>query len=70
MTNEIFEKISVEKELPTEDGKYVIFTKSKFLGRVNVLTVNLNLRGKKGKVTANWGCTNQIVTHWLKRKKC
>lgn len=69
MTNEIFEKISVDEELPTEEGKYIVFTKTGF-GNINVIEITYHEREKKGKMIPVWGCNNQIVTHWLKQKQC
>ena len=55
-----FVKINVEKALPTEDGKYIVFTKTK-MGNGNIFECRYH--NKNGK--PHWGCTNQIVTHWL-----
>lgn len=55
-------KVSVKDELPKEEGKYIVFTKTP-LGNGNIFACAVHF-DKKGK--ANWGCNNQIVTHWLK----
>ena len=68
MVEETFVKIDVEKELPTENGKYIVFTKTG-AGNQNIFDTTCNLREKKGKTIATWSCTNQIVTHWLKQTK-
>jgi len=57
-----FVKVSVDDELPKEDGKYIVFTKTP-MGNGNILPCSVHF-DKKGK--AHWGCNNQIVTHWLK----
>ena len=57
-----FVKVSVDDELPKEDGKYIVFTKTP-MGNVNIFQCSVHF-DKKGR--ANWGCNNQIVTHWLK----
>jgi len=64
--NETFEKVSVDDEYPSEEGKYVVFTKTNF-GNGNVINITLQIREKDGKSVYSWGCTNQIVTHWLKQ---
>lgn len=61
-------KVSVEDELPKKEGKYIVFTKTT-MGNGNVLNVSYHSREKKGVKIPNWGCTNQIVTHWLKPYK-
>lgn len=68
MQNTTYVKVSVEDELPTEEGKYIVFTETK-LGNGNVLNINLHIREKKGNKTYHWSCTNQVVTHWLKEIK-
>lgn len=65
MEKELFEKVSVENEIPKTEGKYIVCTKTKF-GHVNIFQTRLYLHEKNGKTIAHWGCTNQIVTHWLK----
>ncbi len=58
----MFEKVSVEKEIPKESGKYIVFTKTGY-GNENVIKTNFN---PKGKAESKWGCNSQTVTHWLK----
>jgi len=69
MANEIFEKISVDEELPTEEGRYIVFTKTP-MGNGNTFEITYHEREKKGVKIPVWGCNNQIVTHWLKQKQC
>ena len=49
-------------ELPKEDGKYIVFTKTS-MGNVNILEISFHMKDNK----PHWGCNNQIVTHWLKK---
>lgn len=60
MLGEKFTKTPVS-ELPKKDGKYIVFTKRR-MGDVGIIHINFHLTNGK----PNWGCTNQIVTHWLK----
>lgn len=60
---EEYVKISVEDELPTVEGKYIVFTKTGF-GNQNVFECAMHI--KKGQV--HWICHNQIVKYWLKLK--
>lgn len=59
---EKFVKKSVDTELPTEDGKYIVFTKTG-MGNVNIIEILFDVKNNK----PHWGCNNQIVTHWLKK---
>jgi len=68
MEGDKYIKVSIDTELPIEDGKYIVFTKTG-AGNQNIFATNCHLRQKKGKTIATWGCTNQIVTHWLKKIK-
>ena len=62
-----YTKISVQEELPSEDGKYIVFTESTSVFKtINCFRTTFNTRENKGVKKHNWGCTNQIVTHWLK----
>jgi hypothetical protein len=60
--NEKFAKVSVIDEVPTENGKYIVFTKTG-MGNVNVLETTVHIKGKD----VHWTCNNQKVTHWLKQ---
>jgi len=69
MAKEItFVKKSIEDELPTEEGRYIVFTVTGF-GNKNTFEVSYHEREKKGVKLPVWGCNNQIVTHWLKEIK-
>jgi len=57
-------KVSVEKMIPTEEGKYIVFTKTQ-MGNINVIEVSFHSTVKNDVVIPHWGCNNQIVTHWL-----
>lgn len=60
----MFKKIDVEIEEPKVGGKYIVFTKTRN-GNVNKFeTTYYPPKGKKKR--GSWGCTNQVVTHWLK----
>ncbi len=56
-----FIKVSVEDEIPTREGKYIVFTKTGF-GNEHVFETTVHLKGE----VAHWTCNNQKVTHWLK----
>jgi hypothetical protein len=63
----MYDWIEVEQEVPFTEGEYVVKTISfygKFLKKENVLKVKLIFNSKN---EPSWGCTNQIVTHWLKK---
>jgi hypothetical protein len=63
MDSEIqFSKVSVDIETPSEEGKYIVFTKTG-MGNQNVLEIAFHIKSGK----THWGCNNQIVTHWLKK---
>jgi hypothetical protein len=68
MANEIFEKVSVDDELPPKEGRYVVYTKTP-MGNGNTFEITYHERIKKGNMIPVWGCNNQIVTHWLKEIK-
>ena len=57
-----FIKVSVKNELPLNDGKYIVYTRT-HMGNEHILATNFNLKNKQ----PHWSCNNQIVTHWLKR---
>lgn len=60
-------KIPVSEELPKISGKYPVFTRTSGpMKRVGVF--NCVFTTKNEGQTGNWGCSNQIVTHWLKNK--
>ena len=59
-----YDKISVIKELPKQEGKYIVFTKT-MMNSNNIFECSMHI-DNKGKV--KWSCINQIVTHWLKLK--
>lgn len=54
-----YTKVSVDSELPSEDGRYIAFTITPFK---NKKTFEVSYTSK----SKSWGCSNQIVTHWLK----
>jgi len=56
-----FEMVSVAQNIPETSGEYIIITKTK-MGRKNTFNSSVKIDGD----TINWGCNNQIVTHWLK----
>ena len=58
----IFTKKSVDKELPTESGKYIVYTITPH-GNGNIFNCEFHIK-ENGKHT--WSCSNQKVTHWLK----
>jgi len=63
---ERFIKTSVEDECPKENGKYIVFTRTT-MGGQNIFETTFHWsEGKKPKT--RWGCTNQIVTNWLKQE--
>lgn len=66
MKDDKYTVISVEDELPTDDGKYIVFTKT-MMGNKNTLEIHFHWQGKGKKRKPRWGCTNQVVTHWFKK---
>lgn len=60
---EEFVKVSVDNELPKEEGKQIVITKTP-MGNSNTFGC-LFTPNKKG---GTWGCSGQVVTHWLKKK--
>ena len=61
----MFEKISVDEELPEKEGKFIVFTKTS-MNNSNVFSCEFH---RDGKGKPHWSCHNQIVTHWLKPVK-
>jgi hypothetical protein len=57
-----FVKVSVKDELPEYDGKYVVFTETS-AGSENVFACSFHMKENN---KPHWGCSNQIVTYWLK----
>ena len=53
--------ISVTDELPEEQGKYIVKTKT-MMGNQNRFDARLYISGSK----KTWDVSNQVVTHWLK----
>tara|TARA_R110000803_G_scaffold178414_1_gene240817 strand:+ start:319 stop:519 length:201 start_codon:yes stop_codon:yes gene_type:complete len=64
ISGDSFNKVNAEDELPAKNGKYIVFTKTAH-GNGNVFGCSFTRNGKK----TTWGCSNQIVTHWLKQIK-
>ena len=61
-----FNKIPIGNKMPAEEGKYIVFTETTPMKKVNVFKCPLHIgKNPKGELTYSWGCSNQIVTHWL-----
>tara|TARA_R110001606_G_scaffold325912_1_gene472706 strand:- start:209 stop:382 length:174 start_codon:yes stop_codon:yes gene_type:complete len=55
------EWIAIADELPEEQGKYIVKTKT-MMGNQNRFDARLYISGSK----KTWDVSNQVVTHWLK----
>ncbi len=63
----MYDWIEAKQEAPITEGEYIVKTISvygKYFKKENVLKIKLTLNAKN---EPSWGCTNQIVTHWLKQ---
>lgn len=64
MSNEFFELIPVQQELPPA-GKYIVKTVSNSaMKSINYIYITISYNDK-GEHT--WACKNQKVTHWYKK---
>ena len=61
----VYKKVSIEDEMPEEEGKYIVVTKT-MMGNQNIFQTSISFTTVKGKLKKKWNCTNQVVTHWLK----
>lgn len=60
----MYKKVSIADEEPKEAGKYIVITRTS-MGNSNTFNCTYHPPSKEGK-KGTWGCTNQVVTHWLK----
>ena len=60
-----YKKVSVEDEMPNEEGKFIVITRT-MMKNQNIFQTSLSITEVDGKIKKKWGCTNQVVTHWLK----
>lgn len=58
--------VDASKELPTENGKYIVFTKTLHGSNKFETGFTLNEDPKK---KGSFNVSGQVVTHWLKKEK-